>query len=516
MRSLIAVSFFGLALAAVGCGGGSLGGTNPPPQPKVLSVSVNVTPASIQAGATAQATCTVTMSDGTTNNNCGSFASDNTSVATVDASTGAIKGVVAGTAHITATANADTQVSGSATLTVTRATPTITSVTTLGKNWIGCPDSCDKGTVSFTMTGTGFASTDQIGTGGYWPTITPTSVSADGTSMSFSVTFGAAQTPGTWIDFQDVPTDGTAASNTVAFAYLPPYNSAAFGPNGEVVQVWQLNTYPWQFTNNSWSVAEKFAQTGGPSTVYNGSTYFISGPDTYNLDGSLATGATIPLFGISDNDVAGNLACVAQPGTNGIALFTPGVANEQSVPVPTGTMSYNCRVFTLNGTPYVVSSSVDGTPSLWLTNAGGTGIGSTGLQGVTAWSQYTSANAGWWLSVIKSGTYTGRVAFLSAYDDLLLIYDASTPTLPIVKSIPLAKVCPLPTGLTDIDANGEFLVACLNPAAQDTSFVAFDASGNPVAVTSATTTAFPDGFIANGTDIYVVQGANPPVAIPLQ
>jgi hypothetical protein len=322
--------------------------------------------------------------------------------------------------------------------------------------------------------------------------------------------------PGTWIDFQDVPTDGTSSSNTVAFAYLPPYNSAAFGPNGEVAEAWQLNTYLWQFASNTWSIAEKFGPTGGPSTVYDGSTYFISATDTYNLNGSLAAGATLPSGPISDNDVAGNLACVSQPPTNGIVLFTPGVANEQSIPVPTGTMSYNCRVFVLNGTTEVVSSSVDGTPALWLTNAGGTGIGSADLQGVTAWSSTTNGNGDWWLSVIKTGTNTGRTAFLSAYDDLLLIYNAATPTLPLVKSIPLAKVCPLPAGLTDIDANNEFVLACLNPATQDTSFVAFDVNGNPVTVTSATTTAFPDGFVANGTDIYVVQGANPPVAIPLQ
>jgi RHS repeat-associated protein len=92
--------------------------------PYVTAVSVSLSPTSIVAGNTSQATATVTWSDNSTTSAVDSWSSNNTAVATVNGS-GVVTGVAAGTAAITAGKNG---VYGYATITVTNPPPTVTAV----------------------------------------------------------------------------------------------------------------------------------------------------------------------------------------------------------------------------------------------------------------------------------------------------------------------------------------------------------------------------------------------------
>ncbi len=125
------VGVFASALWLSGCGGsGSLGGGGTPPKdPTVSSVALTVAPATLQAGATAQATGTVTMSDGTTNHNV-TYASDNSAFASVDANSGVVTAKAPGAANITATSTQDsTKKSPAFAVTVAAIPVTITTVT---------------------------------------------------------------------------------------------------------------------------------------------------------------------------------------------------------------------------------------------------------------------------------------------------------------------------------------------------------------------------------------------------
>lgn len=600
--TVIAAILLLVALAGCSSGGEHNGGNSQ--SPTVSSVSVSLGSNSLSVGQTTQATCTVTMSDGSSNSQC-SISSSDTSVASVNAGGDVVTANAAGTTNITAqstqntavvsaakqltvtppstitgvsvvasptsvqvggstqctatvsgtgsfntavtwsakngtisgsgnkvtltptsaagttasctaTSVQDTSQSGTASVNVTRATPVINSVTVTGMSWFACPDSCDKSIFTFVIDGSGFAPTDKISTGGYWPTVTASSVNTNGTQATLQVEFGANQTPGAWITFQVQPTDGTPDSNSKSIAYVAPHNTATNGPNGDIVQTQGITTYVWQYSSNQWSLAEQF-QTGG-LTVWNGSNYFISAFDTYTLKGSLVSSATLPsLTAISSTDATGNVACLTQPQANETSLFTPGVANQQATSVPTGTMPYACQVVTVNGTTYAFTASVDATPTLWMTTAAGATVGSQPLQGVTSWSDIVNAGhpaGAWQMIALKSGTYAGRMAFLSTYDQLLLIYDGTKLTLPQVATISLKKVCSLPTGLAAVDSTGEFVVTCLNAGAPDT-FVGVDANGKSIAITS-TSTAFPNGVTATSKTISVMGGTNAPDSVPNQ
>jgi uncharacterized protein YjdB len=81
--------------------------------PTVSSVAVSVKDLSIQIGDTTTATCTVTMSDGSTNHDC-TLSSSDTSVASVNTDTGVVTGKKLGTVNVIGMANADSSKTGMA------------------------------------------------------------------------------------------------------------------------------------------------------------------------------------------------------------------------------------------------------------------------------------------------------------------------------------------------------------------------------------------------------------------
>ncbi len=447
---------FVFALWLSGCGGGgSLGGSSTPPSPTVSSVALSGVAASLQVGATAQAACTVTMSDGTTNSNC-TFASDNAAVATVGATSGTVTAIAAGTTHLTATSTKDstkssspftltvtavpvtvtsvtvtatpsaittaqtaqctatvagtgafssavawtatsgtiadggngtatltpsgagtatctatsaqagyTTVSGSANVTVTRATPTITSATIQGLPWVFCSISCNKATLGFLLTGTGFKAGDQISFSGYWPTTTLTSaqISADGTQVGLEEVVGDNQHPN-FIYFTDTPTDGTSVSNTVAFAYVAGYNTATHGPSGNLINQYMGKAYVWQNASGTWTSPLSFTGGGGgANTVYETdgtNAYLVNGFNPYTLDGTGLPSATSTGWAVSGTSAENGTVTVVQPGGNKITLYRPSatttpIAND----IPVGTMPYTSVMATVGGTTYAFVASVD-------------------------------------------------------------------------------------------------------------------------------------------------------------
>ncbi|MEO5799943.1 MAG: Ig-like domain-containing protein [Gemmatimonadales bacterium] len=114
-----------LLLAA--CGGGDSGTNNPPPPPTVATVTVSVTPASIVAGSTGQASAVVTSSSGTIlTGKTIAWSSTNLGVATISAA-GVVSAVAPGTATVTATVDG---VTGGAAVTVPP--PPVATVTIAG------------------------------------------------------------------------------------------------------------------------------------------------------------------------------------------------------------------------------------------------------------------------------------------------------------------------------------------------------------------------------------------------
>ena len=127
-----------LTFAFAGCrsgGGGTTGGGG---SVTVSSVTASVAPAAVLVGASAQATCIVHMSDGTTGTGGCTYSVDKTAVATINATSGAITAKAVGTATITATSTKDVDRSGTATITVTAAASnvsvTVNRAAVLGEN----------------------------------------------------------------------------------------------------------------------------------------------------------------------------------------------------------------------------------------------------------------------------------------------------------------------------------------------------------------------------------------------
>lgn len=608
------VEVFTFALWLSGCGGsGSLtsgdGGNNPPSNPTVSTVNETVTPASLQAGDTAQATCTVTMSDGTPNNDGCTFASDNAAIVSVDTASGLVTAKAPGAANITAASIKDTSktslpfavtvaaipvtitsvtvtttpnaitttqtaqvtatvtgtgsfssavtwtatggtisgtgntvtltpsgigtatttatstqtgyttVSGSASVTVTRAAPVLTSATVLGSSWIFCPLSCSKTIVTIVLTGTGFQAGDTVNTSNYWPTISLPSenISANGTQIAFYEQFGASQQPGP-INFSVVPTDGTPASGTVTFAYLKGYNSASHGPNGELINS-SGNVYLWENTNGTLTNTLSFPGAG-LNTVYETdgtNAYFISGFTPYTLTGTMLPDAPYNGWGVSSTSAENGTATVVQPGGNEISLYQPAVnVNPTPNNIPVGTLPYASVMVTINGTTYELVASVDGTPTLWKLDTNGTFVGSTPLTGVTSLSDIYAAEVlvgGWPMAIFHTGTAAGKVAFVSAYDKSLLLFDATNNALPLLKTVPLP--CAIPSAVDAIDSTGHLVVSCiLTGTSSGATFLDIDPVAGTATPLTSTSPKFPLGFLADANNLYVFYGAGAPDVQP--
>ncbi len=603
--------FVALQLSGCSSSSGSLssgGGNN---NPTVASTTPSSTKTAMAVGDTAQGSCTVTMSDGTTNSNC-TLSSGNTAVFTVD-STGKITAVGDGTANlvststanmstgkpatgqlsitvssavasvtvsanpttltmaqtstvtvtaagtgdfnpavnltasggaisnaslngdvttatftpsgtgtatITATSKQDSTKSGSVQVTVTRAAPVITSFTTIGQNWFWCVNDCNKSTISFQIQGIGAQAGDYLNFHGYWPTVSlsASNFSADGKTITVQETINDANQPsGNWIYVDVDPADGTPASNTLAIAYLNFTNSGTFGPSGEVIQKSNSSTavYLWQLNNGAWSLASQLS-LGGPSVVYDvdgARQYLVAGGATYTMSGTLVSSANLPGDMASSNDAVGTAGCVVQPAYGYTSIFTLGV-DGGAVSGQTGNLHYDCKVAVINNATYIFAISVYNSSVVWKFDTSGNAVGSQSLTGITSMSDIIAANhmeGNWQLAAIKTGTKAGFFAVLSSYDDAIGIYDGTQNSMPLVKEVSLAPSCILPQAVTAIDAMDQFRVACLvnDGSNSHTSFVGVDLSGNVTSL-AATSANFPQGFVADQNNLYVLYGSGAP------
>lgn len=626
MRSLkacaLALSMCGfIALQLSGCGGGGSlgdgGGGGGKTDPTVSSVTPTSTKTAMTVGDTAQGSCSVKMSDGSTNSNC-TLSSDASSVFTVDstgkitavgdgvanlvatataapsvtgklsitvsstvtsvavaaspatitttqtstitvtaagagdfnpavsltASSGTIGNVVlsgnvttatftpsgAGTATVTATSRQDSTKSGSATVTVTSAAPVITSVTLNGTtdNWMFCPISCYKTTASFAITGSGFQAGDTLNFDGYWPSETLTSSEVNGNTVVVGgLQFGANQQPN-FIYFQICSSDGTSCSNTKAFGYVGGYNSAEHGPNGELINQFHGTAYVWQagsggaFSN---TLQLSLGAASGLNTVYetDGSTaLFVNGPQPYDLKGVSQNGASWDGGATATTAADDGYVMYFEPEQDEVVLYKPtSTGNPTSVTFTLGKMPYAGAMYTANGVTHGIIASVDGSPTLWTVDMSGNLLGSAPLTGVTSWSNIVAANnlQGHWSMVLIPGK--AEVAFVSTYDQLMLIYDVSgnspkllNPTKPISLSS-----CAVPL---DVDAyasaSAEMLsVDCLKLAGfgdSGTTFLSVDPATGTVTADSSTSAAYPGGFRADANSLYVFQGTAAPDVQP--
>ena len=491
----------------------------------VTSVTVTATPTAITTAQTVQVVAVVA---GT-----GSFSSAVTWTATGGTISGTGNTVTltpsgAGTAIATATSTQTgyTTVSGSADVAVTRAAPVITSATIQGLNWMFCPGSCNKGIIGFVFTGTGFEAGDQISFSGYWPTATLTAaeINADGTwaqvggaGTAGGLVIGATQSSN-FIYFTDVPTDGTPASNTIAFAYLPGYNTTTHGPNGELINQSSGTAYLWQNAGGTPTNVLSF-YPGAPNVVYETdgtNAYFIDGYNTYALDGTLLYSASDKDDGwISSGTAAENgTACLPHIGGNDTSVYKVGVPNGQSNAVPTGTLPYACVMGTFGGTTHEYVASVDGTPTLFMLDTVGTIVDSKPLTGITSRSGIVTANViagGWQMAIFHSGTNEGKLAVLSTYDKKLFVYDGTQSSLSLLNTISLP--CALPSEIDAVDATGKFVVSCIKVAGfydSGTTFLSIDPVAGTATPLAAFSKVFANGFAADAVNLYIFQGSGAP------
>jgi hypothetical protein len=485
----------------------------------VTSVTVTATPTAITTAQTAQVTAIVT---GT-----GSFSSAVTWTATGGTINGTgntvtltPSGAGTATAIATSTQTGYTTVSGSASVTVTRATPVLTSATVLGSSWIFCPLSCSKAIITIVLNGTGFKTGDTVVFNNYWPTIALPSanVSADGTQVAFQEQFGDGQQPGP-ISFSVVPTDGTPASGTVMFAYLEGSNSASHGPNGELINSFG-EVYLWGNTNGTLTNILSFPG-GGLNTVYETdgtNAYFVAGFNPYTLNGTMLPTPPSNGWGVSGTSAENGTVTVVQPGGNEITLYHPSATQTpQSNNVPVGAMTYTSVMVTINGATYELVASVDGTPTLWKIDTNGTFVGSMPLTGVTSLSDIYAAGhlaGGWPMAVFHTGTAAGKVAFVSTYNKSLLLFDATNNALPLLKTVPLP--CAIPSAVDAIDATGHLVVSCIRTGmnSSGTTFLDIDPVAGTATPLTSTSAKFPLGFLADTTNLYVFYGPGAPDVQP--
>lgn len=151
-----AFSFF-IVVATLGCGSNNSGsgtstgtstGTTTGSSPSLVAITTTPTTVNVAIGATQQFTAMASYSDGSSSNvtSTATWSSKTTSVATVS-SGGMVTGVAAGSTTVTATVNG---ISGSATVTVPAAAPTLSTIAVTPAS----PSVTVGGTQQFTATGT--------------------------------------------------------------------------------------------------------------------------------------------------------------------------------------------------------------------------------------------------------------------------------------------------------------------------------------------------------------------------
>ena len=341
-------------------------GTTPPPtNPAVTNVEIDGGDATIEAGETVTLVATVTATGGAATTV--TWASDDEAVATIDATTGELTGVAAGTAQITATSTFNTAVADTVTVTVTEAgVPTVTNVAIDGGDrTIGIGAG---GTLTATVTATGGAATTVT-----WASDDEAVATIDATTGELTgVAVGTAQITATStfdptvsdtitvtvvdVDPTNVFVDASAAPGGNGSAALPFQTIADgifFVQAGGTVNV-AAGTYPESLyipkpvvligAGEGLVTIEATGSAGGPFSV---GAIDIDGIDT--VDGLSLSGFTLDLT-VAETDDETAAAITIYRGATGVTIedvtIVHSTDNESNLhginvggPVATGTVS---------------------------------------------------------------------------------------------------------------------------------------------------------------------------------
>ena len=311
---------------------------------QLLSIAVTAVNSSIAVGVTDQFTATGTYSNGTTQNLTSSvtWSSSSTAVATIS-SAGLATGVAAGSATIKATSGT---ISGSVTLTVNQAVPTISAWPTASAITYG------QTLASSTLTG-GTASVP-----GTFAWTTPTTVPGAGTP-SESVTFR----PSDNIDYSVPPAGSVTLSVGKATPAVTVSPSASSITTAQTLRVTIAVTGPSTPTGSVILSSESYSSTstsltGGSATIAIPAGALATGPDTLTASylpdtASAANYTTATGTTAVDVTVATVLAATVtlNPSASNISFEQPvavavAVAGVSGQAIPTGTVALSSGSYT--------------------------------------------------------------------------------------------------------------------------------------------------------------------------
>ena len=306
-RFIVLCFFVSLVLASAGCGGNSSSTAK-----TMRSIAVSPSPATIAAAATQQFAATATYSDGTTANvtTTATWTSATTTVATISAS-GLATAVASGSSTITASQSG---VSGTAMLTVSASTATLTSIAVT-------PNSASiavGATQQFTATGTySDGSTKNLSSTATWTSGTPTVATISASGLATAVASGSTTITASLngVNGKATLTVSAASQGVTSIAVTP-------NPGSIVVGATQQFTATATYSNGSTANVSSMATW----TVANTAVGTVS---TSGLATAVAAGittVTASLNGISGNDA---FNVTVAPG-HAVSVTTWHVDNNRS------------------------------------------------------------------------------------------------------------------------------------------------------------------------------------------
>ena len=518
---------FIVCIAATSCSGGGSGMGSTPPPPVPVSISISPTSATVQSGNTQQFTATVTGSAST--------------AVTWSASSGTISSSGLYTAPsvgsdtpatITATSRADTSKTASASVTITPAPRTITSIAQAGIYF-------DRDLPVFRniqVNGTGFLSSDH---GKFFPSLFVQSTQFVSTSQAiFSIGIDTQHWSPGWFSLQICNSDESRCSNTADFAFFGNQNTLTRSGT-ELFQLDQAQDLP----AGQNGFVRKFTFSG----VADGSFFvgalnlgFSFDSSTNDLSFSAASGRGIAIRDANGNTVnsaaAGTIDPVAIAAQNGITCFTQPTSSTNGIGCfdalqATPTLSFAAagqEAFSLAITPgcggndaFVLDRQGTGSglqlSRFGVSKSGGVATivpaGSLTLTGFTPADTLRAAlpsSGGWHIAVLDSGPHACTVAIMAP---ILNADQSISYKLELVDGTTMQQIgspIALPANSFRIAADNThqaFIVASADAPAILTRFTRVDAATGVTSQLSATTNLLAVGLLvsADGTKIYAAQ-----------
>jgi hypothetical protein len=488
----------------------------------ITSVSVVANPVSITTAQTSVCTATV---DGT-----GAFSSAVAWTATggtiVDngADTATLTPSGVGTASCIAnSAQAGyTTVSGSASIAVTQAPPTIMSISPNVVYLDG------QGEATLTVNGTGFTGGDNINITAPGSLLAVNLISA--TQLQVTVKLERVfYSPG-WFGFTVCEADGTTCSATMNYAFIGNQNTLAIGPDGTLYQndqaqgnVGGANGYIRKFTvfNGVATATGSFLiglEANNP--VDNKTGYDVGGTSTDNTNGTIVSLAASDgeTGTIAGQDANNGLSCFTTPNgsptANLLSCFTVGVKNAQLYDVTLGTEPWTVALATLSGTTNAYTYSRKGSVMVWKNSATTASlIGSYAPVGFTDFAAIPSGSygGGWEIVVFQNqgDPLSGTMAILSNYDKILIFVNAVTMAQ-IGQPIALTGN---PFRIAKDETNGKVVIEfadLTNPANPKSTFASVTPSATTPVTYDSTSPNLGAGFAVSpdGKYLYVCQRAS--------